>query len=254
MPRRFFSAIIFIFICFINFSLLSRISFAQSSNSKSIQIGTFTVTPFLTDTPTPSPSSAPTIFIFPTSYYSPTPPYTFNTPTPITRIMRHLSQRDPRWRLYNPNTIGQLGRCGCGETSIGMILSYYFDTSGRPDTGSYSPPRMWDRYEQLYPSRCGTALDWHMSMLPRYGLTSAYHAYDWTNPSGANFVLRNYISAGYQIMIYYRRIGAAFGHYVLLSRVESNNLYIFDPYLLPGSFQPSLIDNNVRILSYLTIK
>src|SRR3989338_4527897 len=121
--------------------------------------------PTVTNTPSPTP------YGFKTPTNTPVPPVSQTTPTIIPGSRKiYFSQRDPRWIDYNPDTNGDLGRCGCGETSVAMILASYFDTSFDPSVSAYNPARMWDYYETIAPGRCGTNWITNQQVLGRFGL------------------------------------------------------------------------------------
>ena len=181
MPRKFWFLLPLVVV--FNITLLSRVTFAQDDSPKTIKLGSFTPPPTKTHTPTTIPTSVPEA-----TDSQPEP-----TEEPRAKGIYFFSQRDPRWRSYDPYTVGQLGPCGCGETSVAMVLAKYFDKTAKPDTGIYNPPHMWDFYEKSYPSRCGSAMEWHKTVFTSYGLKASINAFDSNNPIGSINVIKNYL-------------------------------------------------------------
>ncbi|KKS47856.1 hypothetical protein A3J20_03340 [Candidatus Gottesmanbacteria bacterium RIFCSPLOWO2_02_FULL_42_29] len=241
--KRFWPVIVLVLILFAPtaFGVNAVVSAQTATPVKSIKFGSFTPPPTNTKTPLPSP----------TAYVS-IPPLS-TTPEPDPKKIYFFSQRDPRWRTYNPYTVGQLGPCGCGETSTAMILTSVLDNSSNPDQGYYNPPRMWDYYENLYPGRCGTGIEWHKNTLESFAFRASINAYDRNNPQGSNNVIKNYLNNGYLVIIYYKR-PATYGHYVVLSDIIGSTIKVYDPYYLPGASMPVTIESIAIIQSFVAAK
>lgn len=168
----------------------------------------------------------------------------------------HFSQLDSRWINYNPDTDGKIGSCGCGETSIAMILATFFDKSSNPDNGDYNPREMWDAMERLYPGRCGTNFTNHRTLLNDFDVNVSDVNYYFSDTpediKDSNRVIKNYLNDGYKIILFFKWKDKAFGHFVVVVDVKGDTLYVHDP--LKSSDSAAPVASNVNIVSFIAVK
>lgn len=195
----------------------------------------------------------PTIIISPTLPNNPSlnptlTPAPTNKPDQPEQKFSHFSQLDPRWINYNPKT-SKIGGCGCGETSVAMVLAYYFDTSSDPSEGDYNPRKIWDYYDKTLAGRCGSgSLAVHTVRLQQFGLKATAHVYTQSK------ILTNYLNSGYMIILHYKRPWNDRGHYVVLAKIQGSDILVYDPLGLADSSQPQHIENGVNIVDFIAIK
>ena len=168
----------------------------------------------------------------------------------------HFSQIDSKWIYYNPATVGKIGRCGCGETSVAMILATFLDDSKDPDNGDYNPRKIWDAFEKIWPGRCGTGFTNHRIILSNFNFFASadniYFTGSQQEKEESNQVIKNYINDGYKIILYFRWQGKDLGHYVVVEEVKGNTLYVHDPLRLSKPAAP--IESNIDIKSFIAVK
>jgi len=203
-------------------------------NAMNYQLPTLTPTPPI---PTQRPLGAP----IPTLPGFPTP--TTSTTPPTGRGYVYYPQCGGPYDNYPLTPTITVCKCGCGPTTVSMILSSYL---GRTIT----PPEVVDIYKSQGRARCGTSLGSAKKILAEQGVTTSDYIVPY-NENGYKIEqvaddMKPYIRNGWTIFVLASFASSSdLNHFFWITNIDDqNNVYAYDPYYGSGKIPP--INQNTR--------
>jgi len=195
------------------------------------------------DVPTPTPTAylQPSIFNPPFSSFPSSSQPSTNPQTGGDYI--YFSQCEEPYREYPLTSSKTICQCGCGPTTVSMILSSYL---GR----SITPPDVVEIYKSQGRAQCGTSLGSAKKIMGEQGVKISDYIVPY-NENGYKIEdvandMKSYVKNGWTIFVLASfSSSSSQNHFFWITNIDDqNNVFAYDPYYGSGKIPP--INQNGR--------